>query len=237
MQLKGTILLCLSLTFFPLVSHGQVYYDDEGYEYTDDQGNYYNDNDNNYDNDNRYQQADEAFTKYYRNDRDDQDDQDYQGYQADDEDRSARSSPFPRQIKSPSEKFIIVDPREHAWGAYNQKGILERWGLATSGANWCGDIDKPCRTKTGSFRIYSLGDEDCYSKKFPVPDGGAPMPYCMYFNGGQALHGSDEVVYGNESHGCVRLHVSDARWLRYHFVDGPNVSNHFHGTLVVIRPY
>ena len=50
------------------------------------------------------------------------------------------------------------------------------------------------------------------------------MPYCMFFNGGQALHGSPGgVMLGNESHGCVRMFVSDAEWLRYEFVDWPEV--------------
>jgi lipoprotein-anchoring transpeptidase ErfK/SrfK len=59
----------------------------------------------------------------------------------------------------------------------------------------------------------------------------------MFFNGGQGLHGSYEVVRANVSHGCVRLHVDDARWLRYNFVDGPNMSNGYRGTKVIIRPY
>lgn len=133
------------------------------------------------------------------------------------------------KIKKPLEKMIIVDPRKHVWQAYSPSGILIKSGMATLGSSWCGDICRPCRTKVGVFRIYSLGSSNCVSKKFPVGRGGAPMPYCMYFNGGQGIHGSYEVVRGNISHGCVRVHVSDARWLRFNFV---NV-----GTKVVIKPY
>ena len=140
------------------------------------------------------------------------------------------SAPLPVNIAPPGEKLILVDPRLHAWGAYSAGGSLVRWGLASAGANWCPDIKKPCRTKTGAYRIFALGDSDCISARFPIPTGGAPMPYCMYFNGNQALHGSPAVVRGNISHGCVRMHVSDAYWLRYDFIDGT-------GTLVVIRPY
>ncbi len=153
----------------------------------------------------------------------------------------ARSNqpPLPMTIDAPGEKLILVDPRVHAWGAYTADGQLVRWGLATAGANWCKDIKQPCRTKTGVFRIYSMGDSDCISTRFPIPRGGAPMPYCMYFNGFQALHGypSAHVVAGNISHGCVRLHVSDAKWIRYQFAEGPDDSNYYRGTLVVIRPY
>ena len=147
-------------------------------------------------------------------------------------------APFPRQIDPPNEKLIIIDPNKHAWGAYDPEGALVRWGPATGGAGWCRDIGRSCRTKSGAFRIYSLGSSNCVSSKFPVPDGGAPMPYCMFFNGGQALHGSPGgVVRDNASHGCVRLYVSDAEWLRYDFVEGPNAYNGYRGTKVIVRPY
>lgn len=129
----------------------------------------------------------------------------------------------------PPERVIIIDPRKHKWSAYAANGKLIRSGMATAGSSWCPDIGKPCRTKIGVFRVYSLGSSGCYSKKFPVGRGGAPMPYCMFFNGGQAIHGSYNVVPANVSHGCIRVHVSDARWLRFNFI---NV-----GTKVVVRPY
>lgn len=63
------------------------------------------------------------------------------------------------------------------------------------------------------------------------------MPYCMFFAGGQAIHGSDDVQSSNASHGCVRVHVSDAKWLRYQFAEAPNKANAYHGTPVIIGPY
>ena len=146
---------------------------------------------------------------------------------------------FPSAIDPPGEKVIVVSPRYHVWGAYYADGTLARTGLATAGAKWCRDTKAPCRTKTGSYRIYSLGDSDCISTRFPLPHGGAPMPYCMYFNGNQALHGSPSrsVVRGNISHGCVRLRIADAQWLRYHFAEGPGYRNGYRGTRVVILPY
>lgn len=149
------------------------------------------------------------------------------------------SSSLPSEIPSFGEKIILVDPRIHQWGAYSEDGRLIRSGLASAGANWCKDIKSPCRTKTGSYRIYSVGDETCISTRFPLPGGGAPMPYCMYFNGNQALHGSPSksVVYGNISHGCVRMHINDARWLRYQFIEAPQEYNNYRGTLVVIKSY
>lgn len=57
------------------------------------------------------------------------------------------------------------------------------------------------------------------------------MPYCMFFHNGQALHGvpPHEVGEGNYSHGCVRMHVADAEWIRYNFADV--------GTKVVVKSY
>jgi lipoprotein-anchoring transpeptidase ErfK/SrfK len=143
-------------------------------------------------------------------------------YAFDDEDTSSH-------INSPGEKVIVVDPRIHTWAAYDANGTLVRSGTAAAGADWCKDMDSSCHTDTGSFRIRSLGDGRCVSPSFPMPHGGAPMPYCMYFTQYQALHGSYEVVKGNISHGCVRLHVSDAKWLRYNFAEI--------GTLVIIKSY
>jgi lipoprotein-anchoring transpeptidase ErfK/SrfK len=143
---------------------------------------------------------------------------------------SSRRSRLPDNISAPGEKVIIVDPRAHAWGAYNARGQLLRSGLATAGGKWCADIGRSCRTKTGTFSIASLGSSSCISKKYPIDEGGgAPMPYCMFFNGGQGIHGSYNVVAANVSHGCVRVSVDDAEWIRFNFARV--------GTKVIIKPY
>lgn len=136
---------------------------------------------------------------------------------------------LPSQISPPGENMVLVDPNEHAWGAYNASGRLIRSGLASAGSDWCADLGRQCHTRIGKYRVRSLGSSGCVSPSFPIPHGGAPMPYCMYFNQTQALHGSYELGHANLSHGCVRLRVADARWLRYNFVRI--------GTLVVILPY
>lgn len=128
-----------------------------------------------------------------------------------------------------TEKVIVVDPRAHNWAAYDAAGELLKTGMATAGGNWCPDLHRPCRTKTGVFRINSLGSAGCKSHIFPLHHPGAPMPYCMFFNKNQGLHGSYEVVPGNISHGCVRLHVDDARWIRFNFAR--------QGTKVVVKEY
>lgn len=134
---------------------------------------------------------------------------------------------MPSHIAS-NEKTVVVDPNVHAWGAY-EDGTLVRAGLAAAGASYCPDLGRPCHTYPGTFRIYSLGSESCKSHIFPIPRGGAPMPYCMYFHGGQALHGSYELADANISHGCVRMDPSDAEWMRFNFA---NI-----GTKVIVKPY
>ncbi len=127
------------------------------------------------------------------------------------------------------EKVIIVNPHRHVWGAYSRAGMLIHAGLATSGSTWCSDLGRSCRTKVGTFRIGSLGARNCTSSRYPLGKGGALMPYCMYFNGNQGIHGSYAVSEGNHSHGCVRISVKDAEWLRFHFASI--------GTKVIIMKY
>jgi len=143
--------------------------------------------------------------------------------------RANYAARLPHNISAPGERLIVVNPRSHVWGAYTEKGKLIRAGLATAGAKWCEDIGRPCRTKSGVFRIYSLGGSDCVSSIYPVGEGGAPMPYCMFFNGGQGLHGSNHLAEANLSHGCVRISVDDAEWLRYNFARV--------GTKVIVQAY
>lgn len=138
------------------------------------------------------------------------------------------ASRLPQHLSN-GEKTILIDPNVHAWGAYDAQGDLVHSGLVTAGSNWCPDIGRPCRTRAGSFRVQSLGSPGCKSTIYPLHKGGAPMPYCMFFNGNQGLHGSAAVVEGNISHGCVRMHVADAEWLRYNFA-------HI-GTKVVVKSY
>lgn len=138
-------------------------------------------------------------------------------------------APFPAINLTAGNKTIIVDPALNAWGAYDETGHLVNWGPAALGKDWCPDIGSSCRTVTGQFEVYRKGGPNCASSKFPIPDGGAPMPYCMYFKGGYALHASTDVPGVNASHGCVRLFHEDAEWLNRQFVDI--------GTTVIVRPY
>lgn len=126
-------------------------------------------------------------------------------------------APFPQQIDSPGEKTIIISIVKLAFGAYDAEGVLRYWGPISSGRSYCADVGRRCATPAGKYTIYLKKGKDCVSGKFPVGKGGAPMPYCMFFHGGFALHGSYIVPGYNDSHGCVRLFVNDAKWLNQDF--------------------
>ncbi|MCS5712227.1 L,D-transpeptidase [Candidatus Berkiella aquae] len=113
---------------------------------------------------------------------------------------------------------IEVDLKKLTWVAYDGTGELIRSGRVSGGKDYCPDIGRECKTVTGTFTIFRKGGEDCKSTIYPVGRGGAPMPYCMFFHGGYALHGSNAVPNYNASHGCVRMAPEDAQWLNEDFV-------------------
>lgn len=153
----------------------------------------------------------------------------YSGYRPDF--NADYSSRLPGSMNTNGKKIVLVDPAVHTWGAYGEDGNLIRAGIATAGGDFCPDIGKPCRTDVGTFRVSSVGGGECKSKKYPLPNGGGLMPYCMFFSNGQALHGSPDnaLIEANISHGCVRMRIPDAEWLRNNFVAV--------GTKVVVLPY
>lgn len=63
------------------------------------------------------------------------------------------------------------------------------------------------RTPTGTYKPYSLAR---YHRSTIY--NGSPMPYSIFFKGGYAIHGSYETksLGRPASHGCVRLHPSNA---------------------------
>lgn len=145
-------------------------------------------------------------------------------------------SPMDKQIIPQGRKVIVFNPKENAFGAYDENGQLIKWGPAAGGRDWCSDTSMPCHTTEGSYTIYAKNGVNCKSKIFPVGKGGAPMPYCMFFNGGYAIHGSPEVPGFNASHGCIRIFTQDARWLNQNFI---NVSGQGSGTgtKVIVMQY
>ena len=136
---------------------------------------------------------------------------------------------FSSKRKATGNRVFIFDPRRLRWAAYSESGKLIKTGKASGGKGYCRDVRRACRTPRGVFRIYSKGSPNCRSSKYPLGRGGAPMPYCMFFHRGYAIHGSPNVPNHNASHGCIRVLPSAARWLHRNFIR--------HGTTVIVRPY
>ncbi|MHA7840296.1 MAG: L,D-transpeptidase [Gammaproteobacteria bacterium] len=137
---------------------------------------------------------------------------------------------FPSSRIATGKNVFIFDPRHRAWAAYDRGGNLIKQGRASGGKDYCPDIKRACRTPAGTYAVYRKGDATCVSTKYPLGKGGAPMPHCMFFHGGYAIHGSNHVPTDhNASHGCVRVTASDAAWLSQHHIN--------HGATVIVRPY
>ena len=137
---------------------------------------------------------------------------------------------FPEHREPTGNKVFIFDPKATAWAAYDADGYRVNTGSASGGKDFCPDTGKPCRTVTGSFKVYSKKGEECTSSLYPIEtNGGAKMPYCMHFHGGYSIHAAYEVPNYNASHGCIRVLPSAAKWLNQDFMDV--------GTSVVVRPY
>tara|TARA_B100000989_G_scaffold299022_2_gene292097 strand:- start:25103 stop:25669 length:567 start_codon:yes stop_codon:yes gene_type:complete len=140
-----------------------------------------------------------------------------------------RSYRFPQTREANGRNTFIFDPKHLMWGAYDANGQLVNQGAASGGKGYCADIGRSCRTPSGSYAVYRKGGAGCKSTKYPVGKGGAPMPYCMFFNGGYAVHGSPHVPGYNASHGCIRVPPSDAAWLSQNFMSN--------GTKVIVKSY
>lgn len=77
-----------------------------------------------------------------------------------------------------------------------------RWPISTGRAGY--DTPNGTYSPTRLHRTY-------FSKKYY----NSPMPYSIFFHGGYAIHGSNEIskLGGPASHGCVRLHPNNAATL------------------------
>lgn len=140
---------------------------------------------------------------------------------------------FPSQRPATGNRVFIFSLGMHQWGAYDENGRLVQTGRASGGRGYCPDIHRGCHTPVGTFHVMSKGSAGCKSTRYPVRrngnNGGAPMPYCMFFTTNFAVHGSPDVPNYNASHGCVRVLPSAAQWLSSNFMRI--------GTTVIVWPH
>lgn len=123
---------------------------------------------------------------------------------------------------------FIFETSKLKWAVYDSDGQLIRTGRAVGGRSYCPDVHRGCRTPVGTFQIYHKVGPNFVSSKYPLPHGGAHMPWGMFFHKGYAIHGSNDMPSRHASHGCIRVYPSDAKWL-----------NHLLpiGTTVIVRHY
>jgi hypothetical protein len=136
---------------------------------------------------------------------------------------------LPRKISPLNEKVFIFSPKMQRWAAYDEYGYKVAGGLGNGGSDFCAELNEPCRTPIGEFRVIRKKGANCESGQFPVGEGGSPMPYCVFFNGGYAIHGSPYLSTQNTSHGCIRVYTAAALWLNKYFLTK--------GTKVITLPY
>lgn len=117
-----------------------------------------------------------------------------------------------------SSNYIVVDLNKLKFYAYDNNNVLVREGKAIGGRARCLDQPKSCKTPQGTFTILKKYGQYKRSIKYPLGCKGrkcARMGWFQKFHPeGIGLHASDEInVDFNASHGCVRLHKEDAKWL------------------------
>jgi hypothetical protein len=179
----------------------------EEYDYTPMDGDNYSGNDNYYS-----QDSDRNF------------------YQPIGKKRHSHHADFPKEknnFTGPGKTFVF-DPKMLRWFAF-YNGNLVNSGRASGGRFYCSDIRRPCKTPVGVFRIGRKGGPECKSNKYPIGRGHAPMPWCMFFHKGFAIHGSWSVPGYNASHGCIRVPPRDAHWLNSKFLSS--------GSKVIVKSY
>jgi lipoprotein-anchoring transpeptidase ErfK/SrfK len=91
--------------------------------------------------------------------------------------------------------------------------VLYSWSVSTA--------RKGYRTPRGSYRPIRM-HKMWYSRKYD----NSPMPHSIFFYGGYAIHGTNAVknLGRPASHGCIRLHPSNARTL-YNLVQAHGSKN------------
>ena len=94
---------------------------------------------------------------------------------------------FPVAAKS-SNKVFVFNPSALYWVVY-ENGKAIRSGRAVGGKRHCQDIHRPCMTPVGTFHIYAKAGPNFRSSIYPLPHGGASMPWAMFFHKGYAIHG------------------------------------------------
>ncbi|MBV8801622.1 MAG: L,D-transpeptidase [Gammaproteobacteria bacterium] len=146
------------------------------------------------------------------------------------EEKNVDTTVFPKKRPISERNIFIFNPNKLVWAVYDKNGDRVGIGKASGGKDYCADIHASCRTVEGEYTVFRKEDKDCTSKTFPIDEGGgAPMPHCMFFYKGYAIHGSSYIPNKNVSHGCIRVSKDAAKWMNENYIH--------EGSLVIVESY
>lgn len=112
---------------------------------------------------------------------------------------AASAGPAPAQAAEIVARIDLSDQRMHV---YVNGRRAHSWPVSTARRGY--------RTPVGTFRPGRM-HRRYFSRKYH----GSPMPHSVFFLGGYAIHGTNDIrnLGRPASHGCVRLHPDNARRL------------------------
>ncbi|WP_088348668.1 MULTISPECIES: L,D-transpeptidase [Rhodomicrobium] len=98
--------------------------------------------------------------------------------------------------------LVRVDKGEQRMRVYVDDRLMYTWPVSTGRSGYS--------TPPGLYRPYTLSRYH-RSRRY----NNAPMPYSIFYRGGYAIHGTNDInrLGGPASHGCIRLHTTNAREL------------------------
>lgn len=104
-------------------------------------------------------------------------------------------------VDAKAEVYITISKSQQVMYVETPDATFE-WNVSTG--------RKGYTTPSGQFKPYRLAKMH-YSSKYD----NAPMPHSIFFHGGYAIHATSEInrLGRPASHGCIRLHPKNARWL------------------------
>lgn len=108
---------------------------------------------------------------------------------------------FAMSTAASAEVFITVDKSEQRMYVETPTEYYE-WDVSTG--------RKGYNTPVGDYQPYLIKPMH-YSSKYD----NAPMPNSIFFHGGYAIHATNDIkrLGRPASHGCIRLHPQNAKWL------------------------
>jgi hypothetical protein len=120
----------------------------------------------------------------------------------------------PKDVKG---HWVAVDLYEQTLVAYEDAKPVFATLVSTGLPNY--------ETNEGTFKVWARLAQDNMSGATGAPSAYAlqSAPWVMYFDGSISLHGTywHDLFGYRQSHGCVNLSISDARWLFNWMKDGP----------------